>query len=90
MTEQRSLVFDCPHCNEIFAVTKEAEVDIHSGATYRCASCNGRVVFTALTVEQYVDFANRGTDRRSHESNPCDFRRSTTNNIPRKEEGGET
>ena len=88
MTEQRSMVFDCPHCAEIFADAKEAEVDIHSGATYRCASCNGRVVFLALTVEQYVDHANRRTDRGSRKSNPCDFGPSTTNDITR--EGGET
>jgi hypothetical protein len=30
------------------------ELDIHAGATYKCDLCHGKVIFEALTVEQYV------------------------------------
>lgn len=88
MTQQQTLVFDCPHCDEIFAETKEPDVDIHSGATYRCASCDGKVVFVALTVQQYIDHANRRTDCHSCKPNPCNSKTSTTNDI--QQEGEET
>ena len=54
MTSELTLVFSCPSCHDPFAETKERSIDIHTGATYRCASCGGQVVFLALTVEEYT------------------------------------
>lgn len=46
-TGARYLVFSCPSCGDPAASTVEPEVDIHSGATYRCDRCQARVVFSA-------------------------------------------
>jgi len=51
---RREFCFTCPSCGNPFVDTVEPSVDIHSGATYKCADCGGSVVFTAETTEQYV------------------------------------
>ena len=51
---RREFCFTCPSCGNPFADTLEPSVDIHSGATYKCADCEGSVVFAAETTEQYV------------------------------------
>jgi DNA-directed RNA polymerase subunit RPC12/RpoP len=48
-------VFSCPVCGDPAARTVEADVDIHSGATYRCDKCDSQVIFTVQTPEQYIE-----------------------------------
>ena len=57
----RSLVFTCPHsaCGLPWAETRQASVDVHAGATYRCAECGGQVVFEVLTPAEYVAHCRR-------------------------------
>ena len=55
MTELRDFVFSCPHCGVPYAQTVESDVDIHAGATYQCGECHGKVIFEALTPEEYVN-----------------------------------
>ena len=50
----RCFVFTCPHCGDPLATTAQDSVDVHAGATYRCAECDGGVVFEALTPDEYV------------------------------------
>ena len=44
--------FDCPHCGEPWARTREMIVDIHSGALYHCHICKGPVIFVAYTPQE--------------------------------------
>lgn len=72
-TTIQMLYFDCPSCHDRAARTEETDTDIHTGRTYHCATCGGRVIFRALTVEQRVDPPN---DRRGCyfcEPEPCAF-----------------
>ena len=48
------LVVACPHCGDPFARLAERDIDIHSGATYHCAGCGGRIVLSADTPEEYA------------------------------------
>ena len=57
------LVFTCPACGHPSAQTVEPDVDIHSGATYTCDECAGKVVFTAQTVEEYCAVSAPVSDR---------------------------
>ena len=41
MAENLSFIFDCPNCHDPFAETKETEIDVHSGATYRSRPATG-------------------------------------------------
>ena len=54
MQELRDFVFSCPHCGVPFAQTVEPNVDIHAGATYTCSECKGKVIFEAVTPDEYV------------------------------------
>lgn len=47
------MYFSCPSCGDPGATTVEPEVDIHSGAVYRCAACQQPVIFSAQTPDQY-------------------------------------
>ena len=60
--EAPTFIFSCPGCGEPTAMTREDEVDIHSGAVYTCESCDGRVVFEALTVEEYAEHSGLPPD----------------------------
>jgi predicted RNA-binding Zn-ribbon protein involved in translation (DUF1610 family) len=55
---ERETMFSCPNCGDPCATTVERNLDIHSGATYRCAQCGKRVVFEAMTTSGYVEYAN--------------------------------
>jgi transcription elongation factor Elf1 len=55
---ERETMFSCPNCGDPCATTVERNLDIHSGATYRCAQCGQRVVFEAMTTSGYVEYAN--------------------------------
>ena len=48
-----SFRFDCPHCQEPWASPVEDNIDIHSGTVYTCADCNGKVIFTVQTPDEY-------------------------------------
>ena len=56
----KEMVFACPSCCDWFAQTVEGTVDIHSGATYTCRRCLKPVVFVAMTVDEYLKWANAG------------------------------
>ena len=86
MAADLSFIFDCPNCHNPFAETKETEIDVHSGATYRCASCDGRVVFLALTVEEYADPSRLKMDCYFCKPEPCRFGPSTTTDNQEKGE----
>ena len=49
-------IFDCPYCREPFSRVVGEEVDIHSGAAYKCAECGEVVVFQAFTTDEYVAY----------------------------------
>ena len=87
MVTELTFSFDCPHCHDPFAETKETEVDIHAGAIHRCASCGEQVVFLALTVEQYTHPEELRWDCHFCKPGPCRFGSKTTDE-PRK--GDET
>ena len=53
------LVVDCPHCRDPFAALVQEDVDIHSGATYKCAACGGSIVLSAQTPQEYSRAALR-------------------------------
>jgi len=44
------------------ARTTEPDVDIHPGAGYTCDQCNGKIVFVAMTTEEYCAFADHGAE----------------------------
>lgn len=67
--QTRSFVFTCPSCGWPHCDTVEPDVDVHSGAIYTCGECEARVVFEALTVEEYAEYA-----RRSHGAYMAGFR----------------
>ena len=73
MTTELTFTFDCPNCDDPFAETKETAIDVHAGATYRCSSCGGSVVFLALTVKQYADAAKLRWDCHFCKPGPCRF-----------------
>ena len=89
MTAELTFIFDCPNCHDPFAETKERSIDIHAGATYRCDSCGERVVFVALTVEQYTHPDGLRWNCHFCKPGPCRFGPKTdaTND---KEKGEET
>ena len=59
-----TFIFACPYCGEPHARPKDAEIDIHSGATYECPECGGDVTFEAMTTDQYVAFCEWDRKRR--------------------------
>ena len=73
MTSEPTFIFDCPNCHDPFSETKERSIDIHAGATYHCDSCGGRVVFLALTVEQYTRPEGLRWDCYFCKPGPCRF-----------------
>ncbi len=77
MTTSRTLLFDCPACHEELAQVEEPDRDLHTGETYRCASCGGAVVFLALTVEEYADPARLRMDCYFCRPGPCRLGPST-------------
>ena len=84
MSTGQTLIFDCPSCRDPFAETQQPDVDIHSGATYRCSSCGEQVIFVALTVDQYVVYANGAADC-CCVARSCEYEPSTLVDTP---EGG--
>lgn len=52
VAEGGALVFSCPACGDPSAAVN-GDVDIHSGATYRCDECGAAVVFSAERAEDY-------------------------------------
>ena len=70
MNRGQTISFDCPTCHEEFGQLEELDRVIHTGRTYHCSACGGRVVFKALTVEDYAATANRRTDCRFCKPNP--------------------
>ena len=62
-------IFDCPYCREPFSRVVGNEVDIHSGATYLCASCSEGVTFQAMTAEDYVAYCKWEHDRHMEAAN---------------------
>ena len=85
MAENLSFIFDCPNCHDPLAETKETEIDVHAGATYRCAPCDGRVVFLALTVEEYADPSRLKMDCYFCQPGPCRFGPPLPRTTKRKE-----
>ena len=77
MTTNQTLFFACPNCDERFGQVEELDKDIHTGEIYRCASCGGRVVFLALTVEEYADPSRLRMGCHFCKPGPCRFGPST-------------
>ena len=87
MTEQ-TLFFTCPHCDERFAQVEEFDRDIHTGEIYHCGNCGIQVIFTAMTVEDYVPPPRARRDCHFCRPEPCRFGPST--DTPDDTQKGET
>ena len=84
MSTRQTLIFDCSSCRDPFAETQQPDVDIHSGATYRCSSCGEQVVFAAMTVDRYMDYAN-GAVGCCCAARTCEYEPSTLVDTPEGE-----
>jgi len=75
--EEPEPIFSCPSCGDPSASVVGGSLDIHSGATYRCSECDARVIFEALTVEQYVQRHAAPVEPRRED--PCIYTRADLN-----------
>ena len=61
-------IFDCPYCHLPHSEVIGQAVDIHSGATYKCAECGEFVVFQVFTTDEYVAYCEWDRQQRLEEA----------------------